>query len=99
MHTRTSLNVNHRFITYRSSSDAQSRVGLVDDKELHVAEVLGYTDLFELIATHPDLTASHKFKTGPVNELRNVEVLAPLPGRDVLWVNWCLLAGGRILSL
>ena len=87
MPTRTSPNVNHRFIVYRSPSDTRSRVGLVDDKELHVAEVLGYTDLFELIAAHPQLTASHKFKTGPVNKLSDVEVLAPLPGRDVLWVN------------
>jgi len=85
MHTRTSLNVNHRFITYRSSSDAQSRVGLVDDNE-NVAEVLGYTDLFELIAAHPNLTADHEFKTGQVEKLNSVEVLAPLPGRDVLCI-------------
>lgn len=81
---RTSVNVNHRFISYRTSFDDQSRVGLVDDQELNVAEVLGYNDLFELIAAHPSLAADHEFRTGQVNQLSNVEILAPLPGRDVL---------------
>jgi hypothetical protein len=84
MPTRTSPNVYHRFVKYRTTSDALSRVGLVDDKELYVTEVLGYSDLFELIRAHPNLPTGHEFPTGQVDELSKVEVQAPLPGRDVL---------------
>lgn len=84
MPARTSPQVNHRFVSYRSSPSTPTLVGLIDDNESNVAEVLGYADLFELIAAHPNLAADYEFKTGAASQLSSVEILAPLPGRDIL---------------
>ncbi|KZP22785.1 putative hydrolase [Athelia psychrophila] len=86
MPSRTDTSVNHRFVSYRSSPTTQSRVGLVDNAEKEVAEVIGYSDLFQIIEAHPDLAADHVFKTGPPIPLSTVEILAPLTGRDVLCI-------------
>ena len=90
MPSRTETNevppVQHRFVSYRLSPTALPRPGLVDADEKEVAEVLGYTDLFAIIEAHPDLATDHVFKTGPPTALSSVEILAPLPGRDVLCV-------------
>lgn len=81
---RTSPVVSHRFVYYRASAGAQPKVGLVDNDELNVSEVLGYSNLFQLIEAHPALAADYEFKTGQVTQLSSVEILAPLPGRDIL---------------
>ncbi|KAF7972484.1 hypothetical protein HWV62_17916 [Athelia sp. TMB] len=78
--------VQHRFVSYRPSPNSLPRPGLVDPGEKEVAELLGYPNLFALIEAHPDLAADHIFKTGPPAALSSVEILAPLPGRDVLCV-------------
>ncbi|CAK5262400.1 unnamed protein product [Mycena citricolor] len=80
--------VSHRFLRYRILSDAthRPRIGLVDTAETTVTEVLGYLDLFRLIEAHPHLAADHKFETGDTTQMEDLEVLAPLPGRDVLCV-------------
>ncbi|KAF7333022.1 putative hydrolase [Mycena venus] len=82
----TTVQLNHRFVRYRLLPDGIPKIGLVDNEELNVAEVLGYTDLFKLIEAHPNLAADYKFTTGDVSPLNGVEVLAPLPGRDVLCI-------------
>lgn len=87
MPSRTQSSISHRFVSYRSLPNSRPRVGLVDANEENVSEVLGYVDLFELIEAHPDLDASHEFDTGTVTPLSSVEILAPLPGRDVLYVD------------
>ncbi|KAJ7062766.1 hypothetical protein C8F01DRAFT_1023847 [Mycena amicta] len=78
--------VNHRFLRYRLSPDGTAKIGLVDNDEKSVAEVLGYGDLFKLIEAHPHLSADYKFNTGDITQLEDVEILAPLPGRDVLCI-------------
>ncbi|KAF7291764.1 FAA-hydrolase domain-containing protein [Mycena chlorophos] len=78
--------VSHRFVRYRPTPGAGAKIGLVSDDEQLVTEVLGYTDLFALIEAHPNLSAAHKFDTGEVSELERVEILAPLPGRDILCI-------------
>ncbi|CAK5274475.1 unnamed protein product [Mycena citricolor] len=80
--------VSHRFLRYRILSDAthRPRIGLVDTAETTVTEVLGYLDLFRLIEAHPHLAADHKFETGDTTQMEDLEVLAPLPGRDVLCI-------------
>ncbi|KAJ6473117.1 mitochondrion protein [Mycena sanguinolenta] len=82
----TTAQVNHRFVRYRFGRDGIPKIGLVDDDELNVAEILGYADLFKVIEAHPNLAADYKFETGEVSPLKAVEILAPLPGRDVLCV-------------
>ncbi|KAJ7166108.1 mitochondrion protein [Mycena filopes] len=71
---------------YRVTPDGSPRIGLVDSEELNVAEVLGYADLFKLIEAHLNLAAEDQFTIGQVSLLKDVEILAPLPGRDVLCV-------------
>ncbi|KAJ7039345.1 hypothetical protein C8F04DRAFT_1086526 [Mycena alexandri] len=82
----TTVPVSHRFVRYRRSPNDNSRIGLVDTEELNVAEVLGYADLFKLIEAHPNLAADHQFTTGDVSPLKDIEILAALPGRDVLCI-------------
>ncbi|KAF8169028.1 hypothetical protein K438DRAFT_1856018 [Mycena galopus ATCC 62051] len=82
----SSVQVNHRFVRYRLAQDGIPKIGLVDIEELNVAEILGYADLFKLIEAHPTLAGDYKFTTGEVSSLKSVEILAPLPGRDVLCV-------------
>jgi hypothetical protein len=82
--TMTTVPVNHRFVRYRLAQDGIPKIGLVDKEELNVAEVLGYADLFKLIEAHPSLAGDYKFTTGEVSPLKSVEILAPLPGRDIL---------------
>jgi hypothetical protein len=82
--TMTTVQVSHRFVRYRFSPDGLPKIGLVDIDELNVVEVLGYADLFKLIEAHPNLAADYQFKTGEVSSLKAVEILAPLPGRDIL---------------
>ncbi|KAJ7211576.1 hypothetical protein GGX14DRAFT_623095 [Mycena pura] len=78
--------VNHRFVRYRLEPGGSAKIGLVDKDELNVVEAVGYTDLFQLIAAHPHLASDHKFATGAASRLKDVEILAPLPGRDVLCI-------------
>ncbi|KAJ7227917.1 mitochondrion protein [Mycena rebaudengoi] len=71
----------------RGPVDTQPKLGLVSADECTVAELKDYTSLFALIEAHPDLAADHQFAlTGTVSRIEDVEVLAPLPGRDVLCV-------------
>jgi hypothetical protein len=71
----------------RGPVDTQPKLGLVSADERTVAELKDYTSLFALIEAHPDLVADHQFAlTGTVSRIEDVEVLAPLPGRDVLCV-------------
>ncbi|KAJ7618490.1 hypothetical protein FB45DRAFT_168402 [Roridomyces roridus] len=78
--------VHHRFVRYRSALGESAKIGLVDNAEEHVSEILGFDDLFKLIEAHPNLPADFQFATGQTKPLSSVEILAPLPGRDVLCV-------------
>jgi len=80
--------VSHRFVRYRYrlATDATPKIGLVDVDESSITEVLDYPDLFKLIEAHPNLAADHQFTTGEATPLTSVEILAPLPGRDILCV-------------
>ncbi|KAJ7499928.1 mitochondrion protein [Mycena latifolia] len=80
----TTVPVNHRFVRYRLGVDGPPKIGLVDTEELNVTEVLGYSDLFKLIEAHPNLAPDYQFTTGQTTSLKAVEILAPLPGRDIL---------------
>ncbi|KAJ7983197.1 hypothetical protein DFH06DRAFT_1172643 [Mycena polygramma] len=82
----TAVPVSHRFVRYRLAPNGIPKIGLVDIDESNVVEVLGYTDLFKLIEAHPNLSADYQFETGETSSLNGVEILAPLPGRDVLCV-------------
>ncbi|KAF7304190.1 FAA-hydrolase domain-containing protein [Mycena indigotica] len=82
----TPVPVRHRFVRYRAAPGGPAKIGLVDEEETRVAEILGYTNLFDLIEKHPNLCGDHKFSTWDVTELQAVEVLAPLPGRDILCI-------------
>ncbi|KAK7001664.1 putative hydrolase [Favolaschia claudopus] len=82
----TTTPVNHRFVRYRLSPDGEPKIGLVDAEETNATEILGYTDLFKLIEAHPNLRSDHKFTTGEVVPLKTAEILAPLPGRDILCI-------------
>jgi hypothetical protein len=80
----TPVPVSHRFVRYRLGANGAPKIGLVDNEESNVTEVVGYTDLFKLIEAHPNLAANYQFAAGQSSPLRHVEILAPLPGRDIL---------------
>ncbi|KAJ7165700.1 hypothetical protein C8R43DRAFT_987347 [Mycena crocata] len=81
-----SVQVSHRFVRYRVASEGAPKIGLVDNEELNVTEILDYADLFKLIEAHPNLASNHQFRTGEASAFKTVEILAPLPGRDILCV-------------
>ncbi|KAJ7663469.1 hypothetical protein B0H17DRAFT_1211646 [Mycena rosella] len=83
----TTVPVSHRFVRYRLPSNGPAKLGLVDNEELSITEILGYTDLFKLIEVHPNLAPDYQFATGQTSSLKAAEILAPLPGRDILIAN------------
>ncbi|KAJ7775623.1 hypothetical protein DFH07DRAFT_799239 [Mycena maculata] len=82
----SAVQVSHRFVRYRPAPNQPPKIGLVDAEELNVTEVVGYDDLFKLIEAHPNLPPDYRFATGHISALDTVEMLAPLPGRDILCV-------------
>lgn len=86
--------VQHRFLRYRAYPGAHAVVGLVSEDEASVSAILNpatgvaYSELFDIIEDHPYLPVEYSFPqvSGSKRDLSQVEVLAPLPGRDIICI-------------
>lgn len=90
----TAATVHHRFLRYRPSQGATPVVGLVNHDQSSVSAILNpatgeaYSELFDIIEDHPQLSADYHFQlvAGSQCDLGTVEKLVPLPGRDIMCI-------------